>query len=517
MKDKKFRCLSLLASLLLVFAAGFAGVAFADDDDDGDTGLGALDDVALNPTLRPFSLVEIVPAVRVDREVDHELTDEKAYEVAFAIAKYVATTDETVELGTIDNWILGGFEGDPAEMTEEEIDAAVAAAILGIPTNYLIDPDDPESAMRKVNLFEICNKTFAKKALGLSPVVEASEEGEAIYIENGYIHAPALPCEIAVYSDDEKDRIRVEMLNPEAIFTLFFTDVVFGDQMYDEDFAAAVQELPGTVNREIQSIIYAAVEDKGTQSKISKSAGSLNQKINENAEQSKAKTHDGPKAKGKPVSRVRPLGPKYESLLEVYKVVAETEYQSPYVHFAYSKTNGEGELSFSNEEAKAVAQTMIEVLNEVFSGERTDLPLNFPDWKAPRPAPLPVPGNWLVEACSPENAIEAMEMGMYHATALPCAVTTSVQDVLPDPDDGDEIDELFVTYLNPHFMFDAMFSDADSGMSEEDLYQHAANLLADLQTMMEAAIDDFDDANDDFEVDDGLQVEFPMLREEEDD
>ena len=504
MKGKKFRCLSLLASLLLVFAAGFAGVAFADDDDDGDTGLGALDDVALNPTLRPFSLVEIVPAVRVDREVDHELTDEKAYEVAFAIAKYVATTDETVELGTIDNWILGGFEGDPAEMTEEEIDEAVAAAILGIPTNYPIDPDDPESAMRKVNLFEICNKTFAKKALGLSPVVEASEEGEAIYIENGYIHAPALPCEIAVYSDDEKDRIRVEMLNPEAIFTLFFTDVVFGDQMYDEDFAAAVQELPGTVNREIQSIIYAAVEDKGTQSKVSKSVGSLLRNVNENAEQSKAKTHDGSKTKGKRVTRVRPLGPKYTSLIDVAKVVAETEYESPYVHVVYTKSDATGELSFTQDEAQAVAQGMITVLE----GDKAGLDLNF-TWKSPRPAPLPVPGNFLVEACSPENAKAAMDMGMYHATALPCAVSTRAQDY-----DGDGIVELFVTYLNPHFMFNAMFSDAFSDLSEEareGLEQWAADLLADLQTMMGAAIEDFDEAQVEFEVTGPDPVWFDML------
>jgi hypothetical protein len=233
----------------------------------------------------------------------------------------------------------------------------------------------------------------------------------------------------------------------------------------------------------------------------------LIQSVNDKAAQKKPQSHKGSKANKKKVTRIRPLGPVYDSLRDVVEVVAETKYESPYVHFVYSKNAEAGEQSFTDDEAKAVAQAMIDVLGS----DKTGLDLNF-TWKSPRPAPLPVPGNYLVEACSPENAKLAMDMGMYHATALPCAVTTSAQDVLPA--EGDGIDELFVTYLNPHFMFNAMFSDVFSDLSEEaleGLEQWPDDLLTDLQTMMAAAIEDFDEAHVDFTVSVPEPVWFEML------
>ncbi len=44
------------------------------------------------------------------------------------------------------------------------------------------------------------------------------------------------------------------------------------------------------------------------------------------------------------------------------------------------------------------------------------------NWRSARPQPLPVPGDLVIEACSPTNAITAMGLGTNHATALPCEI-----------------------------------------------------------------------------------------------
>ena len=193
---------------------------------------------------------------------------------------------------------------------------AIEEAILRVPTPYKIDPDDPESARKKVNIVEMCNPLFAKKALGVESIVGDTK------IINGYIHAPALPCEVAIYADED-GYIIVEMLNPEAIFTLFFTDVLFGEQMDDPEFAAAIQALPAQVNNEIRTIISSALEGEGI----------LEEPI--------------------------PLGPVYQSLKQVAKVVEETPFESPYAHFIYKKRDGS---DFSPEEFTAVAGAIVDTL-----------------------------------------------------------------------------------------------------------------------------------------------------------
>jgi uncharacterized protein (DUF302 family) len=399
--------------------------------------------------LTPFVGVASVPVTADAGENEFLEAENQAEQVAITIATYVALVDEKDQLGFIDNWLLAGYEG---EVTIEQ-------AILHVPTNYLIDENNPDLGTKTVYIVEMCNPTFAKKALGVTPIVEDDPDS---VITNGHIHAPALPCEVAVYVEDTD--IRIDMLDPEAIFTLFFTDVLFGDQMEDEEFAAAVQELPATVKAEIRTIIYTALEEGDFV-------------VAETDEQ---------------------LGPKYCSLEEVAKVVEETEYESPYVHFKYDKTDG---TDFTQDEAGEVAAAIIAVLA---MEDKSELDLNY-TWKSPRPAPLPVPGNFLVEACSPENAKAAMDMGMYHATALPCAITTKAVD-----DDGDGTVELFLTYLSPHFMFNAMFSDVFPGMTEdelEEIEQQAADVLEDLQDMVAAALEEFDVSEPD-------RVDYDMLPDE---
>ena len=109
------------------------------------------------------------------------------------------------------------------------------------------------------------------------------------------------------------------------------------------------------------------------------------------------------------------------------------------------------------------------------------------DWRSARPAPLPIPGNLVIEACSPTNAIAAMGLGMEHATALPCEIAVKVLN--KDGVDGNEI--LMITYLDPHFMFSALFSDAFDELDDEELEDLLAlppMVLEDLQTIVRDAL-----------------------------
>jgi len=458
--------LTLLASLLFALAAIFSSTALSSgnehgsgqhggDGHGGGHGGGGL-------SLTPFSRVARIGPIHDPIEADA-----LAKEVATAIATYVATVDDTVPpeeggTGFPANWILGGLEGDPTEDAIEE-------AILRVPTPYVIDPYEPMSASnrKKVNIVEMCNPLFAKKALGVLPVVD---DDPTTKIVNGYIHAPALPCEVAIYAEGRF--VKVDMLNPEAIFTLFFTDVLFGEQMLDPDFAAAVQELPVVVNGEIQTIINLALETN--------------------------------EIDYRPQSR--PLGPKYRSLEDIVEVVEETPFESPYAHFVYQKQDN---TDFSAEEVGAVAAAIIDTLSldGTHDPELDDL-LNIDDWRSARPAPLPVPGNLVIEACSPTNAIAAMGLGMEHATALPCEI--AIKALNKDGVDGNEI--LMITYLDPHFMFGALFNDAFDDLSKKELkelLELPTLVFEDLQTIVEYALYDTD-------LTDPEQVFYDMLPAEDD-
>lgn len=384
--------------------------------------------------LTPFSRVALIGPIR-----DPVQADTLAKEVATAIATYVAMVDDRLPPSAFPaDWILGGFEG---EVTIEE-------AILRIPTPYTIDPSLPMSPTnrKKVNVVEMCNRLFAQKALGVAPVIDGDP---TTYIVNGYIHAPALPCEVAIYAEDRF--VKVDMLNPEAIFTLFFTDVLFGDQMKDPDFAAAIQELPVQVGGEIRSVIELALETN------------------------KIKF-------ARPATR---LGPKYNKLSQVAQVVADTPYESPYVHFAYKKAAGG---DFSATEVSSIANKIVTTLSlNGVHDPALDEQLNMTDWRSARPTPLPIPGNLVIEACSPTNAIAALGLGLEHATALPCEI--AVKAVNLDGTGGNET--LMITYLDPHFMFSALFSDAFKALTEAELSDLLALpplVLEDLQTIVTYAL-----------------------------
>ena len=414
---------TILAGLLLMINAVLGGNAYADKK------------YGPKIDLTPFTNVATIHAVMGPNGINHGASDQLAKDVATVIATYVAVTNTEVVLGTDSNWVLGGLEGLPTP-------AAIAEAILHIPTPFVIDPDLPMSASnrKKVNVIEMCNKIFAQKALGLLPVVEGREDTKIV---NGIIHAPALPCETAVYFDGKK--VRIDTLNPVAIFTLFFTDVLFGPQMLDPEFAREIQELPAKVNDEILRIIYAALD--GEEIKFAE--------------------------------KQKPIGPKYKWLDEVAEEVANTPDNSPFVHFTYDKVGDD----ITPEYVKHVAKMIIVAASTDGTHDPLlDDDLHETDWRSARPGPLPIPGNQVVEMCSPTNAIKAMSTGMHHATALPCEVSVTAIE-------GGT--KLLISYLDPHFMFNALFKDAFRHMSDEELAEFAALpplVLDDLQTIVNYAI-----------------------------
>ena len=412
----------LLACGILAVAGGSLA---ADRNNDGFT------------AFTPFERIATLPVV-LDGSgaVDHAATYTRAQGVATAIASYFALNDEASVLGSDviqgGNWLLGGLEA--ATPTSADIEAA----ILRIPTSEAIDPSQELTSAntKKVNVLDLCNPTYAKIALGASPVV-----GEET-VPNGFIHATALPCEISVYNDE--NGIYVDMLNPTAIFTLFFTDVVYGDQMQDPQFAAAMMALPTQVEAELKSIVYAALADF--------------------------------EAAATAVSE--PMGPEYQSSNDVIEAIDAAPNDSPYQHFAYTRQDGG---VFTTTDLGTIAQAIIETMtiNGIHEDGLESLLSEGSSWRSARATPLALPGNnKVIEACSPKYAKQALGTGLHHAPALPCEISLNVTD-------GGAT--LVVSYLDPNFMFNALFKDAFADMSWSERKEYASLpglVLADLQAIV---------------------------------
>jgi len=440
---KKALCAGVIMGLSMTAGMSFAGEKFKED-----TGT----------IMTPFSRIAHVPVVKDDNgNIDHEATYIKAKAVATAIATYVATVNDTTS-GFPADWIVGGMEGG----------TTIEEAIMRIPSPNPINPDDPESDIKKANVMDLCNSYYAKQALGVAPIAGTSKK-----VVNGYSHAPALPCELATWNDDEN--IYIDMLDPNAIFSIFFTDVLVSEDMQDPDFAAAITALPVAVKDEIKTVVYNALDVAGI----------------------KYNTLD------------KAMGPKYNTVEEIFEVVAASPNLSPYKHVAYTKSSGN--KKFKDGETSAVAQAIIEAMSihgEDGAGTHpwdVDSILSYKSsWRSARHLPLGLPGtpekNWVIEACSPKYAKMAMGTGMHHATALPCEI--SVQRV--DRDGDGKTESLVISYLDPFFMLGALFSD----MTEDEkdaLGDVPRSIIDDLQFIVKHALD-----TSGIKLNEGVQIWYTM-------
>ena len=432
----------------------------------------------------PVSRVASMNVVRVQGEIDYKASYAKARAASVALATYVARLKEADLLGSdviagID-WKLGGTtEGciSTRTCTDHEIDEAV----LRIPSPEPIDPYDAayladgtvtKANTKKANVLDFCNKKYASLAMGVDPIIGSKADGTGKYIVNGYSHAPALPCEISIWFDDNK--IYVDMLDPSAIFTLFFSDVFISEEMQDRDFAEALNAMPPQVKSEIKAIIYAALSEFDPDMEI------MDQKV----------------------------GPMYRTLDEIFSVVDSSTYDSPYMHMSYTKVDGG---VFTETESKAVAQTIINtlsthadnpgvhptVINE--AGDTLDSILSAKSsWRSARLEPISIPGkNHIIEACSPKYAKMAMGTGLSHVNALPCEITVKIID-------GGNT--LVVSYLDPDFMLKSMFAD----ISDEDKAKFGAIpgiIMTDLQAIVKAALE----VNSGIAMNAGVQISYDML------
>lgn len=410
-------------------------------------------------SMTPFSRVAKVPVVKVRGKIDYKATYAKSRAASVAIATYVARIKEADTLGTdviqgID-WKLGGTS---AECLEARIctDDEISHNVLQIPSPEPIDPTDAtyvetgvvtKANTKKANVVEFCNKKYASMAMGVAPITGDKK------IANGYAHAPALPCEVSVWNDDQ--HIYVDMLDPSAIFTLFFSDTLFSENMQDPEFAEALYAMPPQVKAEIAAIIHAALTEFDPNTKA------MDQKI----------------------------GPVYDSIEDIIEVVDASPLDSPYLHMVYTKVDGG---TFTDAESKMVAQTIINTMSihgnadagthsTVINadGDTLDSILSSKSsWRSARTAPISIPGkNHIIEACSPKYAKMAMGTGLHHVNALPCEITVKTMG-----------NELVISYLDPSFMLNAMFAD----ISDVDKAKFGAIpglINADLQAVVKAALD----------------------------
>ena len=427
----------------------------------------------------PFSRVATMSVVKGPKgKIDYEATYAKANAAAVAVAEYLVENIESETLGADViqgyDWKLGGeSDGLPNTFGETNEHFEIADTILRIPTPELINPTLPPSKANtlKTNVIEFCNKKYASMALGVAPIVDDNK------IVNGYTHAPALPCEVSIWNDDK--HIYVDMLDPSAIFTLFFTDVLLSDDMDDRAFADAITAMPPQVKSEIKAILYEVLStfdpDLDTMDKM--------------------------------------IGPRYTSMEQVIGAVDASPEDSPFKHVAYTKVGG---ATFTSDDSIKVAQTIIDTLSKESGtpgvhptvingdGDTLDSILSYKSsWRSGRLTPITIPGkNHVIEACSPKYAKLALGTGAHHVTALPCEITVQIIDR-----DGDGAKEsLVVSYLDPHFMLGALFAD----ITEEEAIEFAAvpgAIMADLQKVVAAALD----VNSGLALNDGVQISYDML------
>jgi hypothetical protein len=429
---KKSLCAGIVMGLAMSASMSFAGEELKEDTGN---------------VMTPFARIAHVQVVKDEfGNIDREATYIKAKAVATAIATYVATVNDTTS-GFPADWIVGGMEGGTT------IEEAIINEELGI---------------KKANVMDLCNSYYAKQALGVANIAGTEKK-----VVNGYSHAPALPCELATWNDDEN--IYIDMLDPNAIFSIFFTDVLVSDDMQDPEFAAAITALPVAVKSEIKTVVYNALDVAGI----------------------KYNTHD------------KALGPKYLTVEDIFEVVAASPNQSPYKHVAYTK---KGKKEFEAGETSAIAQAIINAMSihgEDDAGTHDwdvdSILSEGSSWRSARHLPLGLPGkpekNWVIEACSPKYAKKAMGTGMHHATALPCEI--SVQRV--DRDGNGTTESLVISYLDPAFMFGAMFSD----MTDEEkaaLGDIPGYISGDLEYIVQYALD-----TSGIKLNEGVQFWYTML------
>ena len=352
-------------------------------------------------TITPYQRIATVPGTKADIE-----------KIAVKISDYVVNTDEAAALGFPSNWVIAGANPHANETYEGNAD------LIPIPV-------DTGKEVYKSRVIEFCNGPYATQATN-----------------TGQQHGSALPCEVAVHSDGTN--VYVDMLNADAIFTIFFPGI--------EDPDGKLKGMAEAVKSEIRSMVMAALKNEAGVKELT--------------------TDLGPKFTKDELSKIKDE--------DIYLV---TKYQS-----------SEGKV-FTKADAKKLAQTLIEKMGT--DEENADTFVEGlsagSKWRSARPDPIAIPGVFVTEACSPTYAKMATRLGAEYITALPCEITA----YLDKTDDTNKT--LAISILSPKFMFENMFKGAvenavkNTNLSQEDAdkYQTLADIvLGDLNKITDKAIAD---------------------------
>jgi len=359
---------------------------------------GSSDSTSSN-VITPYKRVAVIPGTTADIQA-----------IALKISDYVVKTDEAAVLGFPSNWVIAGANPGAKETYDGNED------LVPIPV-------DTGSAVYASRVIEFCNGAYATQATN-----------------TGQQRGSALPCEVAVHSDGTN--VYVDMLDADAIFTMFFPDT--------PDPEGALKAMANAVKSELRTMIMTAL---GGTAGVTESTQAL-----------------GPSFTTTELSSI------HDS--DIYQV---TKYQS-----ATGQT-------FTTTDAKILAQTIIAKLGtDAINADAyvSGLSANS-QWRSARPDPIAIPGVFVTEACSPTYAKMATRLGSEYITALPCEITAYLDRT--DPTNK----TIAVSVLNPHFMFEYMFKNAvdnavkNTGLSEDDAAKYetlATTILADLNKIVNAAV-----------------------------
>jgi len=343
---------------------------------------------------------KIQPYLRV-AELDGNWS--KVPDIATKIAEYIHNNDESITLKFPTNWVIAGAEGDLA-----------SEDILGLP--FQVD----ENRTEKIKVVELCNKKYAKMA-----------------VETGNFHSSALPCQVSIHS--ENDKVYIDILDPEAIFTLFFYDLT-------DEQKVGLKQVALDVKKEVKDMIYASLEN----SKITE----LNQQ----------------------------MGPQYN----------ETQFetlhkQRPFKVINYSNNGKE----FSIADLKTISAKIIEKLGDEANPSNVAGLSEGSSWRSARAEGIPIPNSQVVEACSPKYAKMATSLGSQYATSLPCEIAITRK--------NDDNKTLQISYINPTYMFNIMFGkDALNNLSDSKKVQFEKlpdTVFQDLKLIVSSAINELKNEN----------------------
>ena len=369
-----------LSALLLM---GMTGCGSDDDNNN--------DEIVVN-TISPYQRVAVMDGTWADVPA-----------IADQIARYVVETDEKAVLGYPTNWVIAGANPGSGETydTKDLLPIpAMGAAVTG-----------------KSRVVELCNKAYATMATN-----------------TGRFHGSALPCEVSVHSDGEK--VYVDMLDADAIFSVFFADI-------PEDQKEGLGAVATAVKGEIRGMVLASLAN----SAHTESTQAL-----------------GPVWDSNDMERIAPM--------------------SPYGVFSYKLKNGG---TFKKGDDKAIAHEIITALgtDDNTADKQVDGLSDKSAWRSGRPDPIAIPGVQVVEACSPKYAGMATKLGNEYITALPCEITVFV--------DENDPSILSISFLDPNFMFNIMFEGAVTNavtngvLTEDEAVAYntlASTVYADLQTIV---------------------------------